>query len=226
MCGRYLITSPLEAILEMFAVDPADRPNLEPRFNLAPTQQAPVVRRGDDGARHLALLRWGLIPHWAKDVKIGARLINARAETAATAPAFRESARRRRCLVVADGFFEWQKQGKAKQPFLIRRRDNRPMAFAGLWSAWTDPQGARLETFTIITTAADAMMAAIHDRMPLILPSAAWPAWLDPSPIDIATLGPADGAEMTAVPISTRVNSVKNDDAEVIVPLAEQPTLL
>lgn len=226
MCGRYLITSPLEAILEMFAVDPADRPNLEPRFNLAPTQQAPVVRRGDDGARHLALLRWGLIPHWAKDMKIGARLINARAETAATAPAFRDSARRRRCLVVADGFFEWQKQGKAKQPFLIGRRDNRPMAFAGLWSAWTDPQGAQLETFTIITTAADAMMAAIHDRMPLILPPAAWPAWLDPSPIDIAALEPADGDEMTAVPISTRVNSVKNDDAEVIVPLAEQPTLL
>ena len=141
MCGRYMITSPVEAIREAFGVE--DRPNLGPRYNVAPTQSVPIVRArapGEEGAagRELVLVRWGLVPFWAKDLKFGYRTINARAETVATAPAFRDAFRRRRCLVVADGFYEWQKRNGGKQPYLVRVRGSGPFAFAGLWESWTD----------------------------------------------------------------------------------------
>ncbi len=226
MCGRYTITSPLQAILDMFAVDPVERPNLQPRYNLAPTQAAPVVRCAEDGTRTLSLLRWGLIPHWAKDAKIGVRMINARSETVATTPAFRDSYRKRRCLVVADGFFEWQREGRIRKPLLISRSDGGLMAFAGLWSRWRDPQGQDLATFTILTTEANSLMAQIHDRMPVILRPEAYGAWLDPAGDGDAVLRPIEASEMAMRPVSDRVNSYRNDDPGVLAPPPHQPTLL
>ena len=226
MCGRYIITSPLQAILDMFEVDPVERPNMQPRYNLAPTQVAPVVRRAEDGTRSLALLRWGLIPHWAKDTKIGARMINARSETVSTMPAFRESYHKRRCLVVADGFFEWRREGRARRPFLIARADGGLMAFAGLWSRWRDPQGADLTTFTILTTKANAVVADIHDRMPVILRADAYGCWLDPTLDAEAVLRPVDASALAARPVSDRVNNVRNDDPGILEPPPHQPTLL
>lgn len=226
MCGRYMITSPVEAIREAFAVD--ERPNLGPRYNVAPTQDVPIVRRkaGADASRgagrSLALVRWGLVPFWAKDLKFGYRTINARAETVATAPAFRDAFRRRRCLVVADGFYEWQKREGGKQPFLIRVKGGSPFAFAGLWESWTDKtSGERVESCTIIVTRANALVAPIHDRMPVILAAVDYDAWLDPAAADGQTLlrsYPAE--EMEAFPVSTRVGNVKNDDAGLIEPVA------
>ena len=226
MCGRYTITSPLQAILDMFEVDPVERPNLQPRYNVAPTQSAPVVRRAEDGTRSLSLLRWGLIPHWAKDAKIGARMINARSETVSTTPAFRDSYRKRRCLVVADGFFEWQREGRVRKPFLIGRADGGLMAFAGLWSRWRDPEGQELATFTILTTEANSLMTPIHDRMPVILRPDAYEAWLDPAGDPAAVLRPIEASEMTMRSVSDRVNNYRNDDPGVLSPPPHQPTLL
>ena len=162
MCGRFLLKSPLVELQRAFGF--AERPNLEPRFNIAPTQTVPIVRRRDDGGggRELALVRWGLVPAWAKEPAIGNKMINARAEGIAAKPAFRAAFRQRRCLVPADGFYEWRKlAGGRKQPMLIRRRDRAPFAFAGLWEVWRGPDGP-LETCTIVTTAANALLAPIH----------------------------------------------------------------
>ena len=163
MCGRYLITTPVEAIRQIFKVD--QRPNLAARYNVAPTQSVPIIRRNEDG-RELVMARWGLVPFWAKDLKIGARMINARAETVAEKPAFRDAFRRRRCLVIADGFYEWRKVDGGKQPYLIRLKGAAPFAFAGLWERWTDKESdERIESCTIIVTEANALIAPIHDRM-------------------------------------------------------------
>lgn len=238
MCGRYAITTPPEAMRRIFGY--VEQPNFPPRYNVAPTQPVPVVRRWPDDARHFALLRWGLVPSWAREV--GTRpLINARGETVAEKPAFRAAFRRRRCLLPADGFYEWQarphgspqgnpqgnkarERGRTpKQPWFIRRRDGAPMAFAGIWEHWQDPEGSELESCAIITTAANATLAPIHHRMPVIVPETGWDLWLDPDERTAerarALIAPAPDDLLEAWPVSTRVNSVANDDPDLIRPI-------
>jgi putative SOS response-associated peptidase YedK len=179
------------------------------------------VRQKDGGGRELALVRWGLIPAWAKEASIGGRLINARSETVAEKPAFRSAFRKRRCLVPADGFYEWRKRegGGPKQPMLVRRRDGAPFAFAGLWEHWRGPEG-EVQTCTILTTEANAVLAPIHDRMPVILDPAAYDRWLDPArPGAEELLRPCSDGWLEAFPVSTRVNNVRNDVAELIAPM-------
>jgi len=222
MCGRFLLKSPVVELQGAFGF--VERPNLEPRFNIAPTQTVAIVRlRANGDGRELALVRWGLVPAWAKEPSIGSRMINARAEGIATKPAFRAAFRQRRALVLADGFYEWRKVEGAgrKQPMLIRRRDHAPFAFAGLWERWRGPDGS-LETCTIVTTAANALLAPIHDRMPVILGPADHEAWLDPArPNGEALLRPCPTEELEAVPVSTRVNSPRHDDATLLEPEGE-----
>ncbi|MCW5729223.1 MAG: SOS response-associated peptidase [Alphaproteobacteria bacterium] len=226
MCGRYSITTPVEALARLFGFP--ERPNLAPRYNLAPTQIAPVVRESEDG-RHLALLRWGLVPFWAKDADIGARMINARAETLAEKPAFRDAFRKRRCILPADGFYEWQAAEGRKRPHLIRRRDGRPLAFAGLWESWRGAGAEPLETFTIVTTDANETLRPIHERMPAILEEADFGLWLaatsDAARLR-ALLRPAGKDILEAIEVSTRVNNVRNDDAACAAPLARTARLL
>ena len=179
MCGRFTLrTDPEQLALRFGCQFPAD---LAPRYNIAPTQAVAAVRAEAEGRRQFTLLRWGLIPSWAKEASIGNRLINARAESVATKPAFRAAFQRRRCLVLADGFYEWKKTGRAKEPYYIRMPDEKPFAFAGLWDRWRDPQGGEpVESCTIITTAASPEVRQIHDRMPVILDEAGCAQWLDP----------------------------------------------
>ena len=221
MCGRYLITTPVEAIRQIFQVE--QRPNLAARYNVAPTQAVPIVRRNETG-RELVTARWGLVPFWAKDLKIGAKLINARAETAAEKPAFRDAFHRRRCLVIADGFYEWRKIDGGKRPYLIRVAGGAPFAFAGLWENWTDKaSGERIESCTIIITEANALIAPIHDRMPVILRPEDYDLWLDPSVGDGTRLMTSFPAEaMEAFPVSARVGNVRNDDPALIEPAPMQ----
>lgn len=226
MCGRYMITSPTEAIRALFGL--ADTPEIAPRYNVAPTQSVPVVRRrAGGGGRELAHLRWGLIPHWAKDEAIGNKLINARAESVASKPSFRDSFGKRRCLVVANGFYEWKKTGRRKQPYLIRLKGGGTFGFAGLWSRWRNPAGEPVETFTIITTEANDLCAETHDRMPVIIPPHAHDAWLDPERPDAETLlRPYESDAMEAWAVDMRVGSPRHDDPALIEPLAGQGTLL
>lgn len=227
MCGRFTLTSPLEALRELFGF--VERPNLEPRANIAPTQDVLAVRLGADGARHAAGLRWGLLPPWAKDRRIGAKFINARSETVATQGAFRNAFARRRCLVAADGFYEWRTdEDGTKQPFRICRADGGPFGFAGLWERWQDPAEAKdappVESCTILTTGANAVVRVIHHRMPVILPLEAHAAWLAPeTPPDAlqAMLRPLDPQGWTAYPVSPRVNKVANDDLALLEPAEE-----
>jgi len=219
MCGRFLLHAPVEVLQRAFGFE--ERPNLQPRYNVAPTQTVPIVRRKGDDGRELAPVRWGLIPSWAKDASIGGRLINARAETVAEKPAFRGAFRRRRALVPADGFYEWRKRegDRPKQPLLIRRRDGQPFALAGLWEHWRGPEG-EVQTCTIVTTAANAVLAPIHDRMPVILDPAAYDRWLDPArPGAEELLRPCPDEWLEAFPVGTRVNNVRNDAAELIAPM-------
>jgi putative SOS response-associated peptidase YedK len=217
MCGRYTVRS-IQPVAELFGISLP--PEFQPRYNVAPTQDVLVVRSASDGsataARRGDLLRWGLVPSWADDPSVGNRMINARAETAATRPAFRDAMKRRRCLVPADGFYEWQKQegGRRKQPHLIRMADDRPFGFAGLWDAWRrgdDP----LETFTILTTSPNELVAPIHDRMPVIVAPQDFDRWLDPK-VDAAgvadLLKPYPAEAMRAGPVGLAVNNPKNDD--------------
>lgn len=203
--------------------------NLRPRYNVAPGQDIAVVRAAD-GGRSLAMLRWGLIPAWAKDPAIANRLINARSETVAEKPSFRIAYRRRRCLIPADGFYEWQRLGRVRQPWLFGLRDGTPFAFAGLWERWTAPESAVLtnslagselgdtiETCTILTTAANETIAAVHGRMPVILPSAVYGPWLAGEEVPLV---PWPAAEMTARPVSTLVNRPANDDPRCVEPVS------
>ena len=225
MCGRFTLRTPAHRLAEAFGVDAL--PNLAPRYNIAPTQDVVAIRRGDDG-RELAMLRWGLIPGWAKDPAIGARMINARAETVAEKPSFRAAFRQRRCLIAADGFYEWRKTAEApkapKQPYYIRLESDAPFAIAGLWERWRDPAGATVESCTLITTVANRELASIHHRMPVILAPADYDAWLEPRPASAAALHdllrPYPGAAMTAIPIGRHVNNVRNDDPACIEALA------
>jgi putative SOS response-associated peptidase YedK len=225
MCGRYTITSPAQVIAEVFGAV-AGPVELAPRYNVCPGQDVPVVRtRHGADDRELDLLRWGLVPWFVKEPGPAARMINARAETAATSPAFREALHRRRCLLPADGFYEWQasagKRGP-KQPFHIRRADGRPLALAGLWERWKGPDGTKLESCTVLTTAPNALLAPIHDRMPVVLPPDAWSLWLDRTVQDVERIAPllvsAPADEMVAVPVSTRVNDPKHDDPQCLAP--------
>ena len=224
MCGRFTLRAPASIVAEQFAVLDADP--LEPRFNIAPTQTVVAVRREperDASSRRLVLLKWGLVPSWAKDPKIGNSLINARAESVADKPAFRAAFRRRRCLIVADGFYEWQRTGGKKQPYFIRLVDDRPFAFAGLWEAWEGPDHTSLESCTLITTEANALMEPIHNRMPVILAPNDYDRWLDPAiqqPEHLQTLlRPYPSDAMLAYPVSSHVNSPRNEDAGCIAPV-------
>ena len=222
MCGRFTLRTPAHRLAEAFGVDAL--PNLAPRYNIAPTQDVVAIRHADAG-RELAMLRWGLIPGWAKDPAIGSRMINARAETVAEKPSFRAAFRQRRCLVAADGFYEWQKAAEGpKQPYYIRLESDAPFAIAGLWERWRDPAGETVESCTLITTEANAALAPIHPRMPVILAPADYDAWLDPRPASPDALHdllrPYPGAEMAVIPIGRHVNNVRNDDPGCIEPAA------
>lgn len=214
MCGRYSITTPLEAVRALFDVQSGL--NLRPRYNVAPTDEVPVLRLRE-GERELVTMRWGLVPFWAKDRKGAAKMINARADTAAEKPAFREAFARRRCLVPADGFYEWQTEGKAKLPWRITMPDGAPFAFAGLWEYWKSPEGEPLLTCTILTTDANDALRPIHHRMPVILPRDGYGRWLAEPAAEL--LKPWDGPALRAFRVSTHVNSVKNDDPECLAPL-------
>jgi putative SOS response-associated peptidase YedK len=225
MCGRVIQKTPLGEIRVLFETMNAV-PNSASNYNGAPTQLLPVVRLDDEGRRSLDLLRWGLIPFWAKDPAIGMRCINAMAETAAAKPAFRDAFRRRRCLVPVDGFYEWQKRptGK-KQPYAIISADGKPFAMAGLWENWKEPQsGETVRTFTIITGPPNELVAPIHNRMPVILPPSHWRAWLgeDPAPAEElqTLLQPYPADLMRAYPVDTRVGNTRNNDAALIEPVA------
>ncbi len=205
MCGRFQLTPPEEWIEEFGLVD---APTLPPRYNIAPTQPILAVRAGEDGRRQAGLLRWGLVPSWAPDPSVGNRLINARSESAATKPAFRDAFRERRCLIPATGFYEWRRVGRGKTPYLVRRTGGRVFALAGLWERWRGPEGP-LESCAILTTPANALVAPIHSRMPVLLDAATYGAWLDAEarPADLeALLAPYPAAGMEAFPVSPRVN--------------------
>lgn len=217
MCGRYSNLMPPEAMRRLFkTVGPL--PNLPPGFNCAPTQALPVVRRGREG-RQLVLMRWGLVPPWSAGPGSGPSLVNARAETVATKPAFREAFRQRRCLVPCDGFYEWRQEEKIRRPYRITMRDGSPFALAGVWDRWRDPAGHWLESFAVIVTDANSLIADIHDRMPVILPEECWQAWLDPDFRDAAALlKPYPAEAMRRQALSTRVNDPRNNDPECLLP--------
>ena len=221
MCGRYVLKSTPQRLREQFGIEGPDTAHSEewrPRYNIAPSQVAPVVRVVE-GKRHLDLLRWGLIPSWAKDASIGNRLINARSETVAEKPAFRAALKSRRCIVPADGFFEWQQQAGGKQPFYIHRKDDALLAMPGLWEHWTSPDGDIVQTFTILTTAANAWMRALHDRMPVMLGAEEVARWLDPgSKADDlrGLLRPLGDGELEAYPVAKAIGNVRNDRPEVV----------
>jgi putative SOS response-associated peptidase YedK len=222
MCGRFTLRTPPKDIAEVFQLLHAL--DLIPRYNIAPTQQVAVVRQGTT-CREGSMIRWGLIPFWAKDAKVGASMINARADTVATKPAFRAAFKKRRCLVLADGFYEWQKgEGKTKQPFYIRMAKDQLFAFAGLWEHWKGPDETSIDSCAIITTDCNETLHPIHDRMPVILHEEDYDRWLGPKAEDpaklVELLKPYPASEMTAFPISTLVNNPRNESAKCIEPLA------
>ena len=217
MCGRYTLTTPVEKLAEFFGL-PED-PGLKPRYNIAPTQPVATVLVLT-GERRFRLMRWGLVPHWAKDLSIGSRMINARAETVAEKPAFRSAFRERRCLIMADGFYEWQHKGGAKHPYYIVRKDRSPFAFAGLWDRW-DPfeGGGAVESCTIITTQANELVAHFHERMPVILDREDFDLWLGQDADQERLLGllkPYQAERMEAYPVSSVVNSPSHETDECV----------
>jgi putative SOS response-associated peptidase YedK len=225
MCGRYRLSRRKQLVEKYF--DSGSWEELEdwsPRYNIAPTQPVPVIRQNPkDPVRELSLIRWGLIPSWAKDSSGAASMINARAETASTKPAFRDALKSRRCLIPADGFYEWQKTGKAKQPFCFELNDGELFAFAGIWDRWKNPSGSWVETCSILTTTPNAMTSTVHDRMPVILDPDTYDLWLDPGMknVDAASelLKPYDAHRMRCYPVSNRINHVANDDEECSRPV-------
>jgi putative SOS response-associated peptidase YedK len=228
MCGRYAFFTPIEAVTRLFGVSEVHAHEIAPRYNIAPTQDVPIIRVSpflDDGearapVRELALARWGLVPFWAKDLAIGNRMINARGETVAQKPAFRAAFRKRRCLVPADGFFEWQRTASGKQPWYIHAANGEPLAMAGLWELWDPPEGGTpVASCTIITTQANEFMRPLHDRMPVVLDAAGREAWLgvatDTAGLQ-ALLVPAAEEMLEAWPVSRRVNSPFNEDPSLV----------
>jgi len=225
MCARYTLTVEITQILKRLLIKPAGR-EIPPSYNIAPTQTAPVIL--NDRERSLEFLRWGLIPSWAKDATIGHKLINARAETIAEKPSFRRAFKKSRCLIPADGFYEWQTapDGRTKIPMRIRLKSKEPFTFAGLWESWKDPQEKEVRTFTIITTGPNEMLQPIHNRMPVILKKENEEEWLDPNadPGRLANaLVPYPSDEMEAYAVSRRVNNPRVNDPELIVPAVRPP---
>ncbi len=218
MCGRFALIVDASVLADVFDVDPPRE--LQPHFNIAPTQTVPIIRAGKATPRECAFVRWGLVPSWAKDEKMGARMINARGETVAEKPYFRSAVKNRRCLIPADGFYEWVRTGESKQPHYIHFSDGRVFAFAGLWERWHKGGGGPLDSCTIITTTANDLIANLHDRMPVILPPDRFTEWLEPAPLDPERLEdllvphPADGME--AYPVSSYVNKPANDGPECV----------
>lgn len=223
MCGRFTLRTPAAAIAKYFNVSAVEEWQVALRFNIAPTQDVLIVREAPNGeAREATFVRWGLIPFWATDHKIGNRLINARAETALEKRSFKSALLKRRCLVVADGWYEWQKLGSRKQPYLFQVADQRPFAFAGAWERW-DKGGEPLETCTILTTAANELASPIHDRMPVIIDPANYSQWLDRTmqePERIRPLlTPYDGRDLECIPVSDWVNNPRHEGPDCVEPV-------
>ncbi len=221
MCGRYASKNSAEDLAERFHAT-GRLPRLSPSWNIAPSQEAPVIRRHPQtGERRLDLLRWGLLPHWTKDPKSARRPINARAETIASSTFFRDAFAARRAIVPADAFYEWKREGDQKQPFAAARADGDILAMAGLWEGWRGPEGEIVRSFVIVTTPANAEMAEVHDRMPAILEPADWEAWLEGDPeAASALLRPAPAATLRLWPVSRRVNAPTANGPELLAPLA------
>ena len=221
MCGRFAFFAPPDTIARQFGL--TDPPSLEPRYNISPTQPVPVVRRDQDGGSGLNLLRWGLIPRWAKDPSIGNRMINARAETVSEKPAFREAFARRRCLILASGFYEWGETPSGKRPFFISRSDEEIMGFAGLWESWRSEANQVVESCVIITTNAAPNLAGIHERMPVVLAPDTQTVWLadGAAPENCLAALRSGVAEGLAIrPVERTVNNPSNDGIELIRPAA------
>ena len=225
MCGRYRLGAGRKAFLKYFGTNRDDY-EWNPRFNIAPTQDVPTIRQhASEPIRILSAMRWGLIPYWAKDSSIGPKMINARAETIASKPAFQESVKKRRCLIPADGFYEWKKlDSKTRQPYCFMLSDESVFAFAGIWASWTEPATRKLiETCSILTTSPNALTSDVHDRMPVILRADDYDLWLDPGFTDDAgiteLLRPFDANLMKRFPVSSRVSSAQNDDPQCAVPV-------
>lgn len=230
MCGRFVSSTPVSKLVEQFLVEEVKVEEHEPSFNVAPTTEILAVAASSEGVRRLGTFKWGLVPSWAKDPATGNRMINLRAETVSEKPTFRRMLAKHRCIIPADGFYEWKDMGKGrkKQPFFIRPRDESVLALAGLWEAWKDKEAPEdddswLRTCTIITTAPNELLKPIHNRMPVVLPPEAWDTWLDRSNEDAdamaALLVPAPDDLLEAYPVGTGVNKVANDDAQLVMPL-------
>jgi putative SOS response-associated peptidase YedK len=223
VCGRFTQQRPASELAEIFGAEPlVDDPG--GHYNVAPTDEALVVVQRDD-RRAVTAYRWGLIPHWATDAKIGSRMFNARAETLTASPAFREAFRRRRCLVPVDSFYEWKREGTVRQPYRVSQADGEPLALAGLWAGWRDPSTDTVRrTFTIVTTTPNEALADLHDRMPVVVPQDAWARWLAPGPADsgelIGLLAPSDAVELRIYAVGRLVNDVRQDGPALIEPLA------
>jgi putative SOS response-associated peptidase YedK len=223
MCGRFVITSPPEALRQIFGY--VEQPNFPPRFNISPTQPIPVILL-EYGARHFRLMRWGLIPAWAKDPRKFTALINARAETVREKPAFKNAIVRRRCLIPADGYYEWQASGQRKRPYFIHRRDGSPIGLAGVAETWIGPNGEELDTVAIVTAPASADLSILHHRVPVTIGTGDFERWLDCNAHDVDAVTPLmrgpDEGEFVWHEISTRVNHVANDDAQLILPITPE----
>ncbi len=221
MCGRYVIESSASELRQLFQAL-SELPNFAPSWNVAPTHHAPVLRRQPDtGERRLDLLQWGFVPRFTADIATARKPINARCETAASSPMFRDALARRRCLVPADAFYEWTSVGKAKQPHAVARADGMPMALAGLWEGWRGPDGMVLRSFAIITTTACEALVDLHERMPVVLEAADWPVWLGEQPGDAQALLKPSGSTFRTWKIAARVGNVRNDDPGLLEPLTE-----
>ncbi len=226
MCGRFAFYSPHEAVTRLFGV--ADALEVEPRYNIAPTQFVATVRADEAGRRGIAMLHWGLVPSWAKERAIGARMINARGETLREKPSFRNAYKRRRGLVLANGYYEWQRSGSVKQPYFISIAGGEPFGMAGLWETWRDPAtGEPLQSCCIVTTTPAREVAHVHDRMPVIVPAAAYDEWLDPRNVEVDRLDrllvPWSAGGLVARPVGRRVNDARHQGPELIEPLGSEP---
>ena len=223
MCGRYRLSRRKQILEEHFSTVSWDE-DWAPRYNIAPTQPVPILRQNSkEPVREISLVRWGLIPSWSKDSSASAKMINARLETAARLPAFRDAMKSRRCIIPADGFYEWQKKGNAKQPYCFEVGDGNLFAFAGIWDRWKAPCGQWIKSCSILTTNANAVTSPVHDRMPVILDPDGYDLWLDPGMKNVSVvselLKPYDARLMRCYPVSARINQVANDDAECSAPV-------
>jgi putative SOS response-associated peptidase YedK len=229
VCGRYRLSKRKQLVEEYFDTT-SDEPDWSPRYNIAPTQPAPIIRQHPkEPKRVLSMARWGLIPIWSKDMADAARKINARSETAATLPAFRDAMKSRRCIVPADGFYEWRRTGTQKQPFCFEVKDGELFAFAGLWERWKNPDGEWVRSFSILTTTPNAVTSVVHDRMPVILSKDDYDLWLDPGMTNAEAVAdmvkPYPAEQMRNYAVGPRVNNVANDDAECSTPIELAPTV-